>query len=166
MTVRIGIIGTSWWADAMYLPALADHPDGAITAICGRDPDRTVAFAARWGIEEVHTDWAAMLDGGTVDAVIISSPNDTHHAMVLAAADRGIHLLCEKPVALDAEQAWEMVDATTAAGLTTMVPFTYRWMPTNQWIKALIALRDRLLATARHAVPIALPTPRRRARTT
>ena len=37
MTVRIGIIGTSWWADAMYLPALADHPDSAITAICGRD---------------------------------------------------------------------------------------------------------------------------------
>ena len=41
-------------------------------------------------------------------------------------------------MALDAEQAREMVDATTAAGLTTMVPFTYRWMPTNQWIKALV----------------------------
>jgi predicted dehydrogenase len=138
MTVRIGVIGTSWWADAMYLPALADHPDGAITAICGRDRDRAVAFAARWGVEEVHTDWTALLDGGTVDAVIVASPNDTHHPIVLAAAERGIHVLCEKPVALDLMQAQEMVDAAAAAGLTTMVPFTYRWMPTNQWIKALI----------------------------
>ena len=86
----------------------------------------------------MHTDWRDLLDGGTVDAVIVASPNDTHHPIVLAAAERGIHVLCEKPVALDATQALEMVDAAATAGLTTMVPFTYRWMPTNQWIKALI----------------------------
>ena len=70
--------------------------------------------------------------------MIVASPNDTHHDVVMAAADRGIHVLCEKPVALDADEAAAMVDAATAAGIMTMVPFTYRWMPTNQWIKALV----------------------------
>ena len=138
MTVRVGIIGTSWWADAMYLPALADHPDGAITAVCGRDPDRTMAFGARWGIEEVHTDWEAMLDGGTVDAVIVASPNDTHHRSCWRRPSGASTCCARSPWRSTPTQAQEMVDATTAAGLTTMVPFTYRWMPTNQWIKSLI----------------------------
>ena len=62
--VRIGIIGTSWWADAMYLPALADHPRRRHHRLCGRDPDRTRACAARWGVAQVHTDWLEMVDSG------------------------------------------------------------------------------------------------------
>ncbi|HET9600320.1 MAG TPA: Gfo/Idh/MocA family oxidoreductase [Acidimicrobiales bacterium] len=138
MTLRVGLIGTSWWADAMYLPALAHHPRGAITALCGRDPDRTRASAARWGVPQVHTEWLEMVDSGSIDAVIVASPNDTHHDVVMAAADRGLHVLCEKPVALSADEAAAMAAAAEAAGIVTMVPFTYRWMPTNRWMKALV----------------------------
>ncbi len=136
--LRVGLVGTSWWADAMYLPALADHPRGAITAICGRDPERTLDAADRWGIEHAFTDWTELLDSGLIDAVIVASPNDTHHDITMAAIERDLAVLCEKPVALTASEAEAMARAAAARGLVTMVPFTYRWMPTHQWIKELI----------------------------
>lgn len=146
--LRVGLIGTSWWADAMYLPALADHPDGAITALCGRDEGRARARAEHWRIPDVFTDWEAMLESGTIDALIVASANDTHYAMTKAAIERGLPVLCEKPVALHPDQAVELADMAEAAGLTTMVPFTYRWMPSNQWVKRLVD--DGYLGDHRH----------------
>jgi predicted dehydrogenase len=136
--LRVGLVGTSWWADAMYLPALAEHPSGGIVAVCGTDRERTEVCATRWAVEHAYTDWKEMLDSGTLDAVIVASPNETHHPIAMAAIERGLHVLCEKPLALTAADAAAMARAADDAGLATMVPFTYRWMPTNQWVKALI----------------------------
>src|SRR6476646_4632891 len=96
-TVRVGLVGTSWWAEAMYLPALADHPIGRITAICGRDLERTRSVAASWSIPHAFADWSAMLASGEIDAVIIATPNETHFEITMAALDRELPVLCEKP---------------------------------------------------------------------
>lgn len=125
--VRVGLVGTSWWADSMYLPALADHRDGTITAVCGRNPDNARELAARWGVAEVYTDPAEMIEH--VDAVIVASSNATHHPISMAAIAAGRALLCEKPLGLDATQADELARAAAEAGVTTMTPFTYRFMP-------------------------------------
>ncbi len=146
--MNVALIGTSWWADAMYLPALADHPDGRITVICGRDPDTTRERAALWKIPRWCTDWREAIDDASVDAVIVASANDSHYEITAAAIDRGLHVLCEKPLTHLAGQANELADRAEAAGLTTMTPFTYRWMPTNQWIKRLID--DGYVGTPRH----------------
>ena len=61
-SVRVGLVGTSWWAEAMYLPALADHPIGRITAVCGRDLDRAQSVADQWSIPKAYNDWSAMID--------------------------------------------------------------------------------------------------------
>jgi predicted dehydrogenase len=134
--LKVGLVGTSWWADAMYLPALADHSEGRITAICGRNTAAANALADRYGIAETFSDWRDILE--VVDAVIIASPNDSHEEIALAAIEQGKHVLCEKPLALDAAGAWRMAEAATAKGVTTMTPFTYRFMPAFQWVKALI----------------------------
>ena len=136
--VRVGIVGISWWADAMYLPALAHHPRGEITALCGRDLGRTRAAAEPWGVPHAFDDWTAMLDSGEIDAVIVASTNETHYDITMAALERGLPVLCEKPVALTIEQAREMAAAAKTAGVATMVPFTYRYMPSNQYLKWLI----------------------------
>jgi predicted dehydrogenase len=136
--VRVGVVGTSWWTDAMYLPALADHPSGSVTAICGRDPSTARKIAERWKIPHVFTDWREMLASGEIDAVIVATPNDTHHPITMDALARGMAVLCEKPLSLDATLASEMVEAADAAGATTMTPFTYRCMPAARWTKQLI----------------------------
>ena len=136
--VRVGLVGTSWWAEAMYLPALADHPIGRITALCGRDLDRTRSVAANWSIPHAYNDWTTMLASDEIDAVIIATPNETHFEITMAALERGLPVLCEKPLGMDVAEAQKMAAAAAERGAITMVPFTYRNMPTNQYIKQLI----------------------------
>ena len=138
MTVRVGIFGTSWWADAMYLPALQTHPDVMVVAACGRRKDAADEFARRWSIPHTFTDAAEMLDRAELDAVIVATSNDSHYDITMAALDRGLHILCEKPLALNVAQAEAMAAKARATNLATMVPFTYHYMPMNRWLKRLV----------------------------
>ena len=71
--VRVGIVGTSWWADAMYLPPLSTHEQAAVVAVSGRNAATTGAFADRWGIEQRFDDPIAMLDEAELDAVVVAA---------------------------------------------------------------------------------------------
>lgn len=133
--VRVGLIGTSWWAEAMYLPALSNHPCGAITAICGRDVAKAQDVAERWKIPVVFDSAEAMLSSGQVDAVIVASSNSSHFPLAMSAIEHGLDVLCEKPLGLDSDQANQLAAAATAAGITSMTPFTYRFMPVNRQLR-------------------------------
>ena len=135
--IRIGVVGTSWWADSMYLPALRGLDDVEVPAILGRNPERAAAFASTWEIPGVFTDADTFFEQ-PLDAVIIASANDSHHPLSMQALAAGLDVLCEKPLGLDVEQAQEMTDAARAADAITLVPFTYRYMPVNQWVKRLL----------------------------
>lgn len=137
--VRVGVVGTSWWADAMYLPALSKHPLADIRGIVGGSrPDHTREFAARWGIPAAYDTLDELLDAEPLDALLVLTPNSNHHASVMAGLARGLHVLCEKPLALSAARAREMAEAAERAGVVTMVPFTYRFMPLNRYVKELV----------------------------
>ena len=138
-TVRIGVVGTSWWADAMYLPALANHPLADVRGIAGGSrPDHTREFAATWGIPGAHDSLGELLAAEPLDALLVLTPNGNHFASVMAGLERGLHVLCEKPLGLSAAQARQMAEAAERAGVITMVPFTYRFMPVNRYVKELI----------------------------
>ena len=122
----------------MYLPALAQHPLAEWVAVCGRDPERTSAFASRWNIPHFYTNYQEMLATGNLDAIIVAATNDAHYPITMAALDAGLHVLCEKPLALNFAQAKAMADKATSLHLKNMVPFTYRYLPTNRYLKQLI----------------------------
>jgi len=136
--VRVGIVGTSWWADSMYLPALKQHPQAEVAAVCGRDYERLQDFAERWSIPCTYTDYRHMIDDGEIDAVIIATINDSHYPITLYALDAGLHVLCDKPLALNARDAQEMAAIARQKGVKTMTPFTYRYMPTTRYVKQLL----------------------------
>lgn len=138
MTVRVGIVGTSWWADAMYLPALKEHPDAKLAAICGRNKDKAREMAAAWDIPLVFSDYNAMIDSGAIDAIIVSTSNEMHKPITLKAAAAGLHVLCEKPLGLNYAEALEMTEVVEAKRLKNLTPFTYSYMPTARYIKELI----------------------------
>ncbi len=137
MTVRIGLFGTSWWADSMYLPALVDS-GAEVVSVCGRTESTAAALAQKWQIPNYFTSPQDLLDGPELDAVIIATANDSHLPLAMAALDRGLHVLCEKPLGLNVAEAESMAAKATDAGVTTMVPFTYRYMPANRWLKQLV----------------------------
>ena len=137
--IRVGVINTSWWADMMYLPALQSHPLAETVAICGRNRQRAEEMAAKYHIPRVFVDFQEMIKHGGLDAVIVAPPDEFHYEMTLAALEAGLHVLCDKPLAMNAKQAGEMYDKAEAAGVKHMVLFTYRWMPFFQYFHDLIA---------------------------
>ncbi|MCB9452843.1 MAG: Gfo/Idh/MocA family oxidoreductase [Anaerolineaceae bacterium] len=136
--VSIGVANTSWWADLMYMPAFKNHPDANVVAVCGRDPERTRAFAEKWDIPHYFTDFDAMVDSGLVDAVFIGTINKYHHPMTMKALDAGLHVLCEKPLAMNVAEAQAMHDKAVSVGTKCMATFTYRFMPTARYVKRLL----------------------------
>ena len=136
--VCVGIVGTSWWADAMYLPALTNHPHANVVAACGRNAERAQQFADRWQIPHVYTDYNKIIERGQLDALIVASGNESHYPITLKALEHGLHVLCEKPLSLTYQQAAHLAEVAQQKGVKHMVPFTYRYMPTTRYIKELI----------------------------
>lgn len=136
--VKIGIVGTSWWTDSMYMPALARHPNADVRAVVGRNLDHTREFAEQWKVPNAYASLEDLLSNETVDAVIIATPNKQHYAIAMTAIASGLHVLCEKPLAMSYAEAIQMAQAAERADVKTMVPFTYRFMPTSRYLKELI----------------------------
>ena len=136
--VRVGIVGTSWWADMMYLPSLQSHSQAEIVAICGRDRDRATEIASKYSIPQVFTDYHELIGKGDVQALVVATPDDVHYPVTMAALDAGLHVLCEKPMALNTQQAREMAEKAASVGIKNMILFTNRWMPHVRYLHQLV----------------------------
>lgn len=138
MSLAIGIVGTSWWAEGMYLPLLKDNPQAHLAAICGRNRAHAEEVAARWGVSQVFTDYVAMIEQGGLDGLIVATPNDTHYPITMKALEAGLHVLVEKPVAMNYTEAKAMLDLASRKGVCTFVPFTWSFTPAIRMLKDLI----------------------------
>jgi predicted dehydrogenase len=107
-------------------------------AMCDLNEEKLKAFAENWGWETTETDWRALLDRKDIDAIDIVCPNNAHHDIAIAAAEAGKIVLCEKPLAMNAKEGKEMVDAVEKAGVANMVWFNYRRVPAIALAKQLI----------------------------
>ncbi len=126
--LRFGVIGAGSFAEACHIPGLLAAPGAEVVAIAGRRRERAEALAQRFGIPHVEPDAAALCARDDVDAVAIAAPNDVHREAALAAFAHGKHVLCEKPLALDLDEAGEMLAAARASGRVHLVAFTYRYL--------------------------------------
>jgi predicted dehydrogenase len=136
--VRVGIIGTSWWTEMMFLSSFKSHSSAEILAICGRNRNRAEEMAKKYDIPQVFTDYRTLLEQDNLDAVVVATPDDLHFPMTMDALDAGLHVLCEKPMALNAQHAREMYDKAEAVGVKHMVLFTWRWQPHFRYLKQLV----------------------------
>ncbi len=114
-----------------------DHQP-VLKAICARSGEKLGAFASKWGWESTETDWRKLVVRKDIDLIDIASPNNTHHQIALAAAAAGKMILCEKPLAMNAQQGREMTDAVEKARVPNMVWFNYRRVPAIALAKKLI----------------------------
>ncbi|MBN1875534.1 MAG: Gfo/Idh/MocA family oxidoreductase [Anaerolineae bacterium] len=136
--VRVGVIGTSSYADTSHLPFLKSHPHAQLAAICGRNRDRAEQMAHKYEIPLVFTDYRDMIEKGHLQAIVIATPDDLHYPMTMDALEAGLHVMCEKPLALNAVQAKEMAEKAAVVGVKNMVCFTFRWFALYRYMKVLI----------------------------
>lgn len=112
------------------------HP--VLKACCARNEDKIKAFADNWGYESYETDWRKLIARDDIDVIDVGTPNNTHREIVLAAAEAGKMILCEKPLAMTVAEAEEMCEAVEKAGVANMVWFNYRRVPAITLAKQLI----------------------------
>jgi predicted dehydrogenase len=135
--LRVGVVGCGMIAHN-HVRALRELPGVTVCAVMDAEADRARDLARAFGIAAAFDDLDAMLGSG-LDAVTIATPNGAHEAGVLAAARHGVHVLCEKPLALNLAEADRMVAATTAAGVRFGVVFQRRFWPAAVRIRRAIA---------------------------
>ncbi len=109
-----------------------------LKAACARKEDKLRDFAANWGWESVETDWRKLIERPDIDAIDICVPNNLHHDIAVAAARAGKMVLCEKPLAMSAEEGEAMTAAVEEAGVPNMVWFNYRRVPAISLAKQLV----------------------------
>jgi predicted dehydrogenase len=138
-TVNVGVVGTSWFADLMHLPCLKSAPGAQLVAICGRGRERAEAMARKYEIPQVFTDYRDMIERAGLQALVVVTPDDLHYPVTMAALNAGLHVFCEKPLAMSVEQAHEMHQRAAAMGVKHLVNFTYRWVPLHRYLRDRVA---------------------------
>jgi predicted dehydrogenase len=134
--VRVGAVGAGWWATSNHFPLLADRDDVELVGVCGLGPDLG-AIRDRFGFGFATDRVDELLDAG-LDAVVISTPHDLHFDVAAAALERGLHVLCEKPMTLRADQAWDLVERRERAGTHLLVPYGWNYKPFTVAAKRLL----------------------------
>jgi predicted dehydrogenase len=147
-TLRVGLIGHGFMGKAhsnawRQAPRFFDLPaEVKMSTLCGRDAPAVKEAAGRFGWEKTATDWRVVVDDPEIDIIDISTPNDSHAAIALAAAEAGKAILCEKPLARDLSEAKRMTDAVRRARVVNMVCHNYRRLPALALAREMIARGD------------------------
>jgi predicted dehydrogenase len=127
--LRIGTLGAARITPSALLSPAGPLPHVEVTAVAARAPERARAFAKRHGIPRVLPDYEAVVDDPEIDAIYNPLPNSHHCEWTIRALDAGKHVLCEKPLAANADEARRMADAAARNGRLLMEAFHWRHHP-------------------------------------
>lgn len=136
--LRVAVIGAGWWAVENHLPVLASRPDVEVRAVCRKGAAEVEAVAERFGAP-VATEDHELLPWDELDAAVVSSPHGLHHEHATAALDRGLHVMCEKPLAITASDAFDLVRRAAGQDVVLLVPHGWQFLPqaaaARRWIR-------------------------------
>jgi len=133
--INVGIVGAQFmgrahsnaYLDVSHFFDLPVVP--VLRAACDNNPENLDAFAGRFGWQDKETSWERLVSRDDIDLVDICTPNDTHMPIAVAAAKAGKHVICKKPLAMNADEARRMLEAARDSDVRHMVAFNYRRVP-------------------------------------
>lgn len=123
--LRVGVVGLGW-AGRTHAESFQALPGVTVVAIAGKEAELAAQVANTLGIPATYPDWTDMLDAGGLDAVSIATPNSLHLPIAVAAMRAGLHVLCEKPLASNAEDAATMVACAEETDRVLETVFNHR----------------------------------------
>jgi predicted dehydrogenase len=138
--VRWGVLGVAKIATVKVIPGMQQGQHSTVTAIASRTLDKATQAAGALGIAKAYGSYEALLEDPDVDAIYIPLPNDLHVPWSIRAAEHGKHVLCEKPIALSAAEARQLLDVRDRTGVKIQEAFMVRSHP--QWLRARELVRD------------------------
>lgn len=135
--LKIGVIGCGSIAQHRHLPEYAANAQVEIVAVCDINEERAKKTAEKYGAT-AYTSYEELVKSGTVDAVSVCTPNYLHAPISIAALEAGLHVLCEKPMAISQKEAEDMIAAANASGKKLMIAHNQRFVASHQKAKQLI----------------------------
>lgn len=138
---RVGLVGVGIMG-ASYARILEANPQATVTAVASRRPERAQALATALPAARGFASWQELIASGEVDGVCIATPDHLHTEIMLAAAEAGLHIACEKPFTTSVTEADQAVAAIERAGVTAMTLYNHRWIPAYAQAKAAITAGD------------------------
>src|SRR4051794_21603356 len=126
MPIRIASSGVGYIA-RLHALAVQQLPGAALVAVVNHRPETAAAFAAEFGIPQVYGSVDELLRAGAADVLLVNTPNFLHAAETVAALRAGVHVMVEKPMAMNALEANAMVAAAQASGAQLMVAHCWRF---------------------------------------
>ena len=135
-TIKVGVVGGGF--GRTHILAYQATPGVEVTAFCQRTKPNAERVARDFGIPHVFTDYREMLAHGNLDAVSLTTPTNVHLVMATEAFNHGVAVLCEKPLAMNKEEATTMLKRAEEARLIHMMSFNFRFIPAFVRMKELM----------------------------
>lgn len=135
--LRVAVVGTRGHAARVVLPTVCADPNARVVSVVGTDRLRTAHVAGRYGIRPVHADDPP--DSLDADAVWLTAPNHLHATLAERYLRAGLHVLLEKPLAVDTASAAALMAAVDATDRVLRVAYQHRFRPAHQALRALLA---------------------------
>src|SRR5712672_4746071 len=141
--VRYAVVGLGYIAQIAVLPAFAHATENSeITALVSSDPKKLKELSRKYGVEHTYSyeQYADCLKSGEIDAVYIALPNNMHRAYTEGAAEAGVHILCEKPMAMTEQECESMIAAASRNDVKLMIAYRLHFEMGN--LSAIRSVRD------------------------
>ncbi|MBQ9773944.1 MAG: Gfo/Idh/MocA family oxidoreductase [Clostridia bacterium] len=135
--IKVGIIGCGGIANGKHMPSLKKVADCEMVAFCDIIPERAEKAAQKFGTEDakVYTDYKELLRDKSIDVVHVCTPNRSHSFITVDALEAGKHVMCEKPMAINSEEAAKMLDAAKRTGKKLTIGYQSRFRDDAQFMK-------------------------------
>jgi predicted dehydrogenase len=135
--IRVGVIGAGSWTMASHLPNLAKHADVEFVAVARKGPELLAKIKDEYGFQYASEDYQVVIDAG-VDVCVVASPSGLHHEHARAALESGAHVMCEKPVTIRPEDAWDLTELADTNGRHLVISFGWNYLPVVRAAKRLM----------------------------
>ena len=156
-TAQLGFIGAGWWATTNHMPVFAARDDIEMTAVCRLGADELQMVKDTFDFGHATESFEELLDVDGLDGVVVATPHTLHYEHAMAALQRGLHVMCEKPLTTNAEHARALVAEADRQGVQLLIPYGWHYKPYIQQAKALMddgAIRDIEFVMCHMASPI------------
>lgn len=140
--LKLGVISVSEHFINKVLPPLSQSGQVEVYGVASRSEEKARAFADKWGIPKSYGSYDALLADPAVEAVYIPLPNHMHLEWIKKSADAGKHILCEKPLTLNAEETAELMAYLKGKKIKFTEAFMYRYHPKWQKARELVTFKD------------------------
>jgi predicted dehydrogenase len=132
---RLGFIGAGWWATANHIPVLAARDDVELAAVCRLGADELRRVQQSFGFPFATQSAEELVNHPGLDGVVVTSPHTLHYEHARLALERGLHVMCDKPMCTRADHARELARLAREKGLHLLVPYGWHYKPFVQEAK-------------------------------